>query len=205
MNRIVVSLFAVALIMTPAYARVTGQQPAPSRCTLTPANAPAIRGLRLGMTFDQLLSLFPNSGKRREMKASLDRAKTSTSDDIFYLAFEPATDASGNQFDGVDSVSVGVHKGRVIDFNVVYVGTTWRSTDEWVTKLAESLGLPGRQVWVTGAHEHPSKTLKCTGIEIEAATQGGGGSIRVRDMDQVREIEESGNAREEKKRRAMKP
>ncbi len=150
MKRTVVSLFTIALTMIPAYALVTSHQLAQSNCTFTVANSPAVRGIRLGMSLQQLLALFPASSKRREMANALERARAGTSNEAVYLLFNPTSDGSSEQFAGIDSVSVGVYKGQVVDYNVSYVGPTWRTIDEWVEQAcgdieaAESARVGGR-------------------------------------------------------------
>src|SRR6267143_6141470 len=44
-------------------------------CQLTLAGAPDIKGLRLGMTSEQVLALFPGSNEDAEVRASLARPK----------------------------------------------------------------------------------------------------------------------------------
>jgi hypothetical protein len=157
------------------------------------------------MSLEQLLALFPGSSKRKEMKDAIDRAKSANSGEVVYLSFLPATDASGDRFAGIDSVSAGIYKGRVMDFSVVYVGPTWRTIDEWVMKLSESFNLPGVQEWMVGPNENPNKVLKCGGIEIEAAIQGGGGSIQVRNTESLKGMQERDIGEEERRRRVFKP
>jgi len=158
--------------------------------------------MRLGMSTDQLAALFPRGYKRREIQDGLEAAKTANQ--TVYLGFDPATDSVGDNFAGVDAVTVGLDKGRVVDFSLQYVGQTWRSIDEWVTKLSEALKLPGTKAWTPGSDEAPSKFLKCKDSELVAAIQGGGASIRVRDLEAAKESERS-NAKEERKRREFKP
>ena len=202
MKRMVLAFFAFAVITIPAPVQVAGQQPAQSRCSLTETSSPSVRGIRLGMNTEQVLALFPGISKKNEMKDAVEKAKTATRDETVYLSFDPATDASGDKFAGVDSVSVGLSKGRVVDFSVQYGGPSWRTVDEWVGKLSESFNLPGAQNWAVGPNESPNKVLKCAGIEIEAAIQGGGGSIRIRNTAGAEERPAAGEA---KKRREFKP
>jgi len=131
------------------------------------------------MSTQQLLALFPGVAKRKEMKDAIEKAKSATGPEAAYLGFEPATDGDAQQFAGIESVLAGVVKGRLVDFSVQYGGETWSSIDQWVAKLSESLKLPGKDSWVTGPNENPNKVLRCDGIEIEAAIQGGSASIRV--------------------------
>ena len=199
MKRMVMSFFALALALIPAYAQVTSSSPAQSNCK------PTVREIRLGMNVQQLLALFPASSKRKEIKDMLERAKSATGNETVYVAFNPVSDGGGDQFSGVDSVLVGLYKGQVVDFTVSYVGPTWRTVNEWVDKLAESFGLPTSKGWVTGPNENPNLILQCKEVVIEAGIQGGGGSIRVRDTEYNKGTEKQKEAGEEKKRRDFKP
>ena len=205
MKRIVISFFKIALTISLAYAPVMSQQPNQSNCVLTAANSPTVRDIRLGMSLQQVLALFPASSKRKELMDAVERAKTAAVNEAVYLMFEPANDGSSDRFAGVDSVMVGVYKGQVVDFNVSYVGPTWRTVDEWVEKLRQTWGLPGVQAWAVGPNENPNKVLKCQGVEIEAGIQGGGGSVRIRNTAYNKGIEDSKEAGEEKKKREFKP
>ena len=205
MNRMAMTFFTLSLITIPAYVQAISQQLAQSKCSLTEANSPSVRGVRLGMSTEQLLRLFPGSSKRKEIRDALERVKAATSGETVYLSFDPATDAGGDKFAGVDSVSAGLYKGRVVDFTVLYFGPTWRTIDEWIARLSEALNLPGGPEWAVGPNETPNKILKCKGIEIEGTIQGGGGSIRIRNTEYLKEPEDRTNAVEERKRREFKP
>jgi len=201
MKRIAIGLVSFALITIPAYLTATSQ-PAQTRCSLTEADSPSVRGLRLGMTAEQVIALFPGSAKNKEMKAASDKARSTTGSETVYLSFDSSTSAIKERFADVGSISVGFYKDRVKDLDVDYVGTSW-TIDEWVAKLSETFKLPGLEAWVAGPSENPNKVLKCNGIEIEAATQGGGASIRIRDTEYS--MREGTTAAEEGKRRAFKP
>ena len=203
MKRMVIGFCIIVVTLIPAYAEVTGE-PQAQGCSLTEATAPAVRGIRLGMSVDQLVGLFPGSAKRREMREALEKARSSTSNEPAVLVFDPAADA-GERFAGVDSASASLYKGRVIAFNVVYVGTTWRTIDEWVEKLAQTYGLPAAARWAAGPNENPNRLLGCSGIEIEAAIQGGGSSIGIRNREAFKGMAEGLNAADESKRRQFKP
>ncbi|MFY9558381.1 MAG: hypothetical protein WAV20_06360 [Blastocatellia bacterium] len=202
-------LATVLLILSFVTISVHSQSTRPaaqSKCSLTEATAPAVRGLRLGMSVEQVLALFPNSTKRTEVQDALRKLKSAPpNDEPVYLSFEPATDSRGSQFEGVGSVSTGVLKGRVVDFTVIYDGANWTSIDQWVAKLSGSLKLPEAREWQVGEGESPNKILRCSGIEIEAAIQGGSASIGLRAMGDQMGDEQRMKALEEKKRRDVKP
>jgi hypothetical protein len=205
MKRIVMSFFTIALTMSPAYAQVISQQSTQSNCVLTVANSPTVRDVRLGMSLQQVLALFPAGSKRKEIRDAVERAKTATVNETVYLTFDSTSDGGSERFAGVDSVLVGVHKGQVVDFSVLYVGPTWRTVDEWVERLRQTWGLPGAQAWTVGPNENPNKILRCRGVEIEVGIQGGGGSVRVRNTEYNKGIEDSKEAGEDRKRREFKP
>jgi hypothetical protein len=157
------------------------------------------------MNLQQVLAMFPVGSKRKEIRDAVERAKAATVNETVYLVFDPANEGSSERFAGIDSVLVGVYKGQVVDFTVSYVGPTWRTVDEWVERLRQTWGLPGAQAWGSGLNENPNKILKCKGVEIEAGIQGGGASIRVRNTEYNKGIEDSKEAGEERKRREFKP
>lgn len=172
-------------------------------CSLTEADAPAVRGIRLGMSTEQLLALFPASTKRREIKEALANAKTPEGE-IVYFAFEPG-DADKNLFDGVASILAGIAKGRVVEFSIQYLGPAWSGVDEWVGTLSQTLKLPGVASWQHGPNETPNKVLRCKGIEIEAAVQGSGGTIILRNVAYLDAAKDHMRTDEEKRKRDYKP
>lgn len=206
MNRILIACMILSLLMIPSYGQPgEPQPPSQSRCDLTEARTPSVRGVRLGMSLEQLLALFPGNARRKEMKEALLRAKETASDESVSLFFDPAMEANPDRYGGVESISAGIYKGRVVDFTVTYLGPTWRTIDEWVTRLSESFNLPGVQGWAAGPDENPNKILRCGELEIGAAIQGGGGSIRVRNTEYLKGASERARTEEERRRRAFKP
>jgi hypothetical protein len=201
MKKLAIAFFMLAFMTITAYSQAPNQ----SGCSLTEATSPKIRGLRLGMTTQELLAMFPGSTKRKEIKDALEKAKAPSTNEAVYLTFDPATDSGKSEFADVGSVSAGLHKGKVMDLAVQYVSPPWGTIDEWVAKVSEAFQLPGAQGWNAGSNETPNKVLKCNGIEIEATIQGGGGSVRLRNTEIFRGIEERANAAEEKRRRDFKP
>lgn len=206
MNKRVIAQFTLVVVTISAHSQALSQ----TRCSLTEATSPSIRGLRLGMSTQELLALFPGSVKSwakepKEIREAREKALDPNGNLPFWLVFDPTTDAARDQFASVDSVSVGVYKGRVTDFSLAYSGTEWNNIDQWVAKVSESLRLPGRQAWVTGPSEAPNKVLNCSGIEIEAAIQGGGSSIRIRNTEYLKGPDDRANTLHEKKRRDFKP
>jgi len=199
MKRTALVLFALASMLITDI-QVTGRAFAQSRCSLTEATAPGVRGLKLGMSVEQVTALFPGSTKRKETREALAKAKAGS--EVVYVTLEPS-DGGKDQNADVASFSAGFHKGRVIGVSVQYLGPDWRNVDEWIAKLSETLGLPGVNNWQPGPSENPNKVLRCSGIEIEASVEGGGGSITIRSTENSNDGQD--RAREEKKKRDFKP
>ena len=197
MSKRVLALVTLLVLTVSAYSQTT--------CSLTAATAPSVRGLRLAMSTDEVLVLFPGSAKRKEMMAAVEKAKAATGSEPVYLSFYPATDSGKEQFAGVESVSAGFLKGRVADFTVVYGAATWSAIDDWVAKLSETFKLPAAQNWAVGPSENPNKVLRCEGIAMEASIQGGSASIRILSIEVLRAFQDRTTAAEERQRRDMKP
>jgi hypothetical protein len=199
MKRTALVLFALASMMITDI-QGTGPAFAQSRCSLTEATAPGVRGLKLGMSVEQVAALFPGSARRKETKEALAKAKSAS--EVMHVTFEPS-DSGKDQNADVASFSAGFLKGRVIALSVQYLGPEWKNVDEWIAKLSETLGLPGVNNWQPGPSETPNKVLRCSGIEIEATVEGGGGSITIRSTENPNDSQD--RAREEKKKRDFKP
>ncbi|HEY7544463.1 MAG TPA: hypothetical protein VID27_06260 [Blastocatellia bacterium] len=198
-------IILIVLLITSSIAtgQTANQQSAATGCNLTETTAPAIRGIRLGMTAEQLLALFPGSSEKAAIKRALEEAKSPKSYDIGRLYFQISEYAEKDRFAGVDYVSVVTYKDRVTEFTVLYNGPNsdgpyWRHIDEWIAKLSEAFGLPGAAYWEGG-------TLKCSGIEIIADIQSGAGKISLRNPAYHKEVRDHAKAYEEKKRREFKP
>jgi hypothetical protein len=203
MNNLPIPAIALAFAMLSASS--PSSRPVQSKCNLTEATAPSVRGLKLGMTAQQFLVLFPGITKNKEMKDSIEHAKSPTRDEPTVLGVDPAADGNRNLFAGVESVGATFYKSRVIDFTVQYGGATWDNIDQWVSKLSDALKLPPARDWLVSPNETPNKSLSCDGILIEATTEGGSASIRIRSTSHLREMEERQKAAEERKRQQVKP
>lgn len=205
MNKPAISITALAILMLSVSSQVSNPASAQTRCTLTEGTAPTVRGLQLGMSAQQFLALFPGISKKKEMKDVIERAKSASSDETTTLGIDPIADGDARQFAGLEGVGAAFYKGRVVDLSLQYGGATWRTVDEWIAKLSESFKLPSAPDWVAGPDEAPNKVVRCDGIMIEAAIQGGSASIRLQNTNYLRESEERARAMEERKRQQVKP
>jgi hypothetical protein len=157
------------------------------------------------MNAQQFLALFPGTSKKTEMREAIEKAKSTKHDEATVLAVDPITDGDPHQFAEVVSVATTFYKAKAVSIIIQYSGASWTNIDQWIAKLSESFKLPGARDWVVGPDEAPNKILKCNGILISAAIQGGGSSIELQNTTYLREIEQRARDVEEMKRLQAKP
>lgn len=145
---------------------------APS-CNLSLAQAPAIRGLRLGMTLEELSELFPG--------VSLNELKLSVERDAGYPSFGNTNYGfrGGQHKDRLEEnmrFEVNLFDGRVRGYRIYYrfnnqtsYGQIY-SNEKMIDKLVESLKLPPKESWKS---EYPGRIfLRCQGFQLVADFQG---------------------------------
>lgn len=132
---------------------------------MTMAQTPDIGGLRLGMTLEEALALFPGIKDDREVRPSLSRRpnRFGTSS----ITIKPAKYSTDKKFEQVSQVVLTLLDGRVSTLNVSYDSPVWEHVDEFVTKFSEEARLPGIDSWEAHAGmETQLKTLKGQDFEI---------------------------------------
>lgn len=208
MSKVVLALLALtAVVQSP------GQSPdrpaGTSKCSLTVANSPAIRGVRLGMTVEQLLALFPGSAEKEVVKSALASANGYPYFGVARLFFAPVQygPPAGERFAGVDGVTATLLDGRVVEVTVQYsapsasgAGVSWRETGEFVAKLSAAFHLPPASDWQAGS----TSVLNCDGFEIAASGENGG-RVTLKDGSYIEKVKERRAADEERRRRAFRP
>ena len=175
-----------------------------SRCSLTREQAPELRGIRLAMSVEQLLSLFPENSHRQVITNAVKESKRA---DRFGLArFDLLLDreVANPRFAGVNYITVELIDERITSFHVAYAGPEWKSVDQFVTKLSEALRLPN-SAWESGGESLQS--LKCDGFRVDAyaSNQIPASWVRVQDTSAYRVVEDRREAAKEKVREAFKP
>lgn len=199
--------YQLVLAFVASVALLTGSQTpssssAGSACTLTPEQAPEIRGLRLGMSAEQLLTLFPDEANRRRI---IDAVSVSKQPELYGVG---NLDLAGSEkdnprFAGVNYISIRLLDERVTSFHIGYKPVEWKSVDQFVTKLSEGLRLP-KLPWERG---NQSSVVTCKGFRLEAyAFQSSGESVvRVIDTSVNQIVEARKEVEKEKARQAFRP
>lgn len=102
-------------------------------CSLKLAQAPAIRGLRLGMTVDQVSEFFPQVKSAKEDMVGIAQAGR----------IPIALSRKKSDFEGIEAFSFGFLDQRLTSLGVEYdKSVTWDNVDQFTNRLSEALGLP---------------------------------------------------------------
>ena len=201
-----------------------------AKCTLSLAQAPALRGLRLGMNQAQVLTRFPGLSLDRADELGLSRLRLTVIDVDLYpkgsfnrdrgVQLDIASGASEGRSFTADSSKFPDLKGvrsiqlRFVDGRIAYVlvgyddSFKWNGVDEFAQTVSKNLGLPGEwRVPLDSDRVGREKELRCEGF-LMAAVVGGdvtdariGAQLSLEDTAITQVIEKRQKDREEKKRR----
>src|SRR6266478_4656524 len=164
-----------AVVQSPAQTNNASAQEKPT-CQLTLAGAPDIKGLRLGMTTDEVLALFPGSKDDAEVRTSLSRPPSQFSVSSFLI--RPEKYESKGKFAGVNQITFTLLDGRVSTFSVGYNGPEYSHVDKFVVKAVEGTNLPPADQWEAYVGmDTQLKTLKCQDFEVRVFAGGQGGNL----------------------------
>lgn len=143
---------------------------------MTVAQSPSILGLRLGMTTEQALSLFPGITNDAEIRSSLSRPASKLG--ISNLTISPGKYSGAKTFERVTQINLTFLDGRVFNLNVGYNGPLWGHVDEFVAKFSEETRLPGADSWdAYVGMDTQLKTLR--GMDFEVTIFAGGENVNI--------------------------
>lgn len=196
-------LTLVACFALPTVTQTPSGSSADLRCSLTREQAPEIRGIRLGTSTEQLLSLFPEEANRQRITDAIQNSKRVDSFGVGRFDLVPDKEVANPKLAGINYITVEVIDERVTSFHIEYAGIEWKTVDQFTAKLSEGLRLP-RSSWESGVD---SSHLNCDGFTVEAyASRGSRQSVvRVRDTSAPQVVEDRREAAKEKARQAFKP
>jgi hypothetical protein len=153
-------------------------------CDLTQAGAPDIKGLRLGMTPEQVLALLPGSDQDAEVRARLANPPSNFGVSSFVL--RPEKYGSKETFAGISQITFTLLDGRVSSFSAGYNGPEWPHVDKFVTKISEGTSLPPVDQWEPYVGmDNQLKILKCVDFEIRVFAGGPGGNLNYVSMSDL--------------------
>ena len=188
------------------------QEPSPAAtdkdvCRLPPAQVPVVGDLKLGMTVEKVLALFPGSGEDTEVRSSL--ARPASSHGVSSLVIRPDRYGSKEKFAGVSQITFTLLDGRVSTFSIGYNGPAWPHVDNFVAKVVEGTDLPAAGAWQAYAGlDNQLKMLTCPDFEIRVFAGGEGGNLNyvlMSDLKAARTLKERRVKAKEKAGQEPKP
>jgi hypothetical protein len=175
-------------------------------CKLTLAQAPVIRGLRLGMTSDELLAIFP--GNERD---EFNRAQQLKSAELppYYgysgFQFNPSNYATKDRFMGIGSLSFELFDRKIVSISANYSNSPqFDRPGQLMEIITKQFGLPEFKDW-PGYHENwSSPSLSCEGFTFQVNGYSEYFSISLTDPTYKKIAEERKQADRAKKREGFK-
>ena len=203
-------LLALALLIFgfPAIPPQTDSPAAPVKavCGLGVTDVPGVGAIRLRMTPEQVLALFPGSAQDPEVRSHLSQPASPLG--VSSFAVKPSKYQSKDKFAGVSQINFNLLDGRVSTFSIGYSGPEWPHVDKFVEKVIEGTSLPAVEAWETYPGLDNLKILTCTDFEIRVFAGGEGGNLNyvlMSDLEAARTLKERRVKAREKLKQESKP
>jgi membrane-bound lytic murein transglycosylase D len=163
-------------------------------CQLTLAQAPELRGFRLGMTLAQVKEKITSESYFDRLYTVSEFGERSVRVSGYQLKAENSKGVSDAEFEFLDD--------KLTLLKVTYDGSVrWNSPQEFVSRVVEALGLPPSDDSRRSAYR-----LECSGFIVEIDYSSGYmPTIRIYDPEAPRVVAKRRADKEEKKRREFKP
>jgi hypothetical protein len=196
----------------PKKERFTPIPPAPAgppKCNLTLAQVPAIRGIRLGMSTDELLALFPRSKEQAETIKALRNAEANYGEVNLYFRLGTYPENKEMFSNNISYYGVTLLDGRVASFTVDYNFSTQDNRNPewtyrtWILKLSETYNLPKPEDWFSSGANYAS--IDCQDLRMYVNASSNSASIAITGPPVHEQIKQRREAASERLRREFKP
>jgi hypothetical protein len=163
-----------------------------SKCKLTLAQAPVIRGLRLGMTSDELFAIFTANGREEfDRVQQLKNAELYPNYGYASFQFDPSNYATKVRFTGIGRLTLGLFDRKVVSISVDYWNTPqFDRPGQAMEIITRQFGLPEFKDW-PGSSEYLSyASLPCDGFTFQVYSGSGSISISLTDLAYIKIADE---------------
>ena len=172
-------------------------------CTLNTTQAPDIKGVRLGLTIQEVLNLVQGSQDDPEVRAAAENV-SAVGASSFVL--RPEKYGAEKNFVGINQFTFRFLDKRLSSFTAGYGGPQWKHVDEFIKKFSEGTTLPPLEAWEAYVGlDTQHKTLRCDGFEISMFVGGEGGSLNHVQMKDLAAEKELKDRRAKARKAAEKP
>lgn len=199
-------LVLLVFVTATAKGQTTSSSPANEQCTLSVAQFPDIRGIRLAMSVDKLEAVFPEDENRVSIDKAVKESKRVDNYGHAHFTLQPNKEAPNPKFSGVNWVGIEIVDEHVASFNISYAGPQWKNVDQFLARIAESFHLPTGASWAVSGSEY-QKSLGCDGFAISVFATNGSSqpTLMVTDTSALKLVRDRREAAKEKERQAFKP
>ena len=174
MTKILFVFLGAATLTITAFSQTQNQPENAPACNLSLSQAPAIRGIRLGMEHDEWLKLFPGSAQDPQLKARLDRSAGFPTYGLTSIAIGPALSNGPfnylpeGEFSGVGFVNLTLFDKRIVGYLIEYapemdIGNPWEDVTQLIPIFSKPFNLPQVSAWDKNGAK---ATLRCNGFEL---------------------------------------
>jgi hypothetical protein len=196
MKKVLLVALLLGMVSTEGAQTSNTGAPGASECKLKLAQAPVIRGIRLGMSVKKVLAVFPGAEKDEALRQRLLQSNFG----LISFAVQQANYASKERFFGVQFVNFTFLDGELNRFDVAYNGPEWKTRNQFVLRVVEAFNLPGVELWKE-ADTHSK--LTCDGFAVLVVINSIGVTSLAKDAHKI--VREREEAVKEEARRAFKP
>ena len=140
--------------------------PQSTTCKLTLAQSPVIRGLRLGMTSDELFAVFPANEQEEFNRAqALKKAELPPNYGFATFTFILSNYPTKDRFTGINTISVGIFDRKVVSISANY----WQAPQfdrpgQLIEIIRKQFGLPEYKDWPGYNEQVNNPSLVCDGF-----------------------------------------
>lgn len=210
MKRMFLTATIFALAVLPDYSQAQTTSSGMSPCKLAVGQAPAIRGVKLGMKIEDVLAMFPGSAEKDQIKSEIGNIDGYPKFGLTSIYITPWEYSTKDRFAGIDDFRLVVLDARVVKYQVEYASPpnapSWRNVSDFINKLADSFKLPPAINWDEDQNTPYQRKLRCDGFQLEASNLNLRGTLTVSTPESAsKKQQERRAAFEENLRREFKP
>lgn len=147
-----------------------------TRCEIAFDEIPAFKGLKIGMSIDEVLAAFPGAREDAELRSQFSQPSGPYGTSGFVIM--PAKYQNKEKFAGITQIAFSLLDGRISGFTLNYGGPEYPHVDKFVEKFVDGTNLPAADQWEAyPGLDTQMKTLTCKGFEIRVFASGKGGIL----------------------------
>jgi len=181
-------------------------KPQISKCKLTLTEAPVIRGLRLGMTSDELFAFFPGNERQEfDRREQLKRNELPPSYGFTSFYFSSNEFSTTDRFNGINDFQFGLLDRKLVIIDIRYKNTPqFETMGQLMEIITRQFGLPDYKEWSGYQQNRNFHSIGCDGFRVNVTGTSNSFSIQLIDQSYEKIREDRRQADMAKKRGGFK-